>query len=246
VRLIQEDYLDDPWRVLVCCVLLNRTNGHQQTVHVLPELFRRWPTAAAMGDAPAEEIADLIRPLGFQNRRSRVLGMLSRAWDLSPARTRDMVECMPGVGKYAADAFALLCLGESADPEDKELRRWLADRGGRPLGGNVQRTVKLDHDSRLSLKRQINAAVRVKRGMCQRCGLRECEPSCGRSSEKKGKSTRRWTDVEIVDAVRDVARRNGRETISRNLYEQLRDPSLHPSSATVSTRVGTQLAFKEG
>jgi hypothetical protein len=103
----------------------------------------------------------------------------------------------------------------------------------------------LDRDTRVALRRQVNTAVRRKLQLCPRCGMRECEPGCGRAARRRGSATRRWTDGEIVAAVADVARREGLERISRKQYDLRRDPTRHPSSDTVAARIGTDRAFRE-
>jgi endonuclease III len=45
-KLIQEDYLNDPWKMLVCCILLNQTTN-QQVRKVLQAVFELIPNPRA-------------------------------------------------------------------------------------------------------------------------------------------------------------------------------------------------------
>jgi len=40
--LIQEDYLDNPWKMMVCCILLNQTNN-KQVRPILSSVFELIP-----------------------------------------------------------------------------------------------------------------------------------------------------------------------------------------------------------
>jgi methyl-CpG-binding domain protein 4 len=112
----------DPWRLLVGCVLLNRTRREQADL-VWPRLFARWPDAPALADADPGELAELLRPLGLWRQRSRSLRELSAAW---AAGERD-VRRLPGCGEYAAASYAIFVDGQLPDrePADPELRAFL-------------------------------------------------------------------------------------------------------------------------
>jgi A/G-specific adenine glycosylase len=65
---------DDPWRVLVAEVLLQRSRG-KTVAKVYEELFRRWPDAAALGRAREASVAAVIRPLGLVRRAATLRAM---------------------------------------------------------------------------------------------------------------------------------------------------------------------------
>ena len=50
--LLQEIYQDDPWKMLVCCILLNLTK-RQQVDGIRHELFSKYPTEYEMMEADA-------------------------------------------------------------------------------------------------------------------------------------------------------------------------------------------------
>ena len=128
-HLVQEhgEIRGEPWRVLVACVLCNRTSG-RRALPVLLEVLARWSTPERLSAVDVVILADVLRPLGLQRRRARTLIELSIAflsWD-----EVDVTD-LPGVGPYAADAWALFVEGRTdVLPTDRELRRWLDWRTG--------------------------------------------------------------------------------------------------------------------
>lgn len=124
-KLIQHSYSKNPYRLLVCCLLLNRTGGHQVR-DIIKEFFRKWPSAQVLLRADDAELIELIRPLGFYNRRAKLLkefahDYLHKHW-FDP---RDL----KGIGTYGFEAWRIVMLGEEDfTPTDSVLRRYLAWR----------------------------------------------------------------------------------------------------------------------
>jgi methyl-CpG-binding domain protein 4 len=141
-NMLQEIYRDDPWRVLVCCVLLNLTT-RAQVDGVRHRLFERFPTAKDMASARPDEIRELIVPLGLSNKRAVDLKRMSadylcRAWT-SPTD-------LHGIGKYGADAYQIFVRNQRvADPNDHFLgayQDWLYE--GRLDEKRLRRAKKFD------------------------------------------------------------------------------------------------------
>jgi A/G-specific adenine glycosylase len=109
---------DDPFRVLIAEVLLQRSRGSTAT-GVFDELFRRWEDPASLADASVEEITATIRPLGLV-RRGASLKALAREIDArgSVPSTYDELVALPGVGPYAANATLAVAFGERAPVVD--------------------------------------------------------------------------------------------------------------------------------
>ncbi|WVY93177.1 hypothetical protein V8G54_032265 [Vigna mungo] len=105
--LIQEDHAHDPWRVLVICMLLNRTSG-TQTKKIVSDFFNLCPNAKSCTEVPRKEIEETIRTLGFQHKRAKMVQRLSEEY-LDESWTH--VTQLHGVGKYAADAYAIFVNG---------------------------------------------------------------------------------------------------------------------------------------
>lgn len=142
-RLLQEILIErDPtgWQMLVGCQLLNQT-GRVQVDRVWPELFERWPTPARfMAGARQHNLYSLLRPLGLQNRRARLLMRFTDWWTRSSEMPglgeRIVLMEPPGIGEYARDSWIIFAEGPTTDnvqrllryndwPQDKELRKWM-------------------------------------------------------------------------------------------------------------------------
>ncbi|CAA0808211.1 DNA glycosylase superfamily protein, partial [Striga hermonthica] len=67
--LLQEDHFFDPWRVLVICMLLNRTTGLQAR-KVLSDFFHLCPNAKTAVKVPTEDIEEVTRSLGLYKKRA--------------------------------------------------------------------------------------------------------------------------------------------------------------------------------
>ncbi|XP_054815882.1 methyl-CpG-binding domain protein 4-like protein [Prosopis cineraria] len=117
-RLLQEEYAHDPWKVLVICVFLNCTTGGQ-VKKVLSRFFDLCPDAETCIQVPPWKIENIISSLGIL-RRVKTLQRLSSEY-LNDSWTH--VPQLHGVGKYAADAYAIFCTGgwREVTPKDHKL-----------------------------------------------------------------------------------------------------------------------------
>lgn len=119
--LLQEDCVPDEWRVLVVCMMLNCTT-RKQVEKVLPEFIKRWPGPREMLACSREELIDVIRPLGFANRRASSLLKMTRHYLAGPWHH---AKELPGIGIYAARAWEMFCRDITGDepPVDHALVR---------------------------------------------------------------------------------------------------------------------------
>jgi methyl-CpG-binding domain protein 4 len=128
-KLVQEPYFGDEWKILVCCQLLNMTT-HVQVRKVLHKLFRKYPEPTFMALAKENELKDLLRPLGFYNKRSKALIRFSNEYLTKKWKT---AKDLYGIGKYGDDAWHIFCVGdwENVEPNDQALNKyhdWLWER----------------------------------------------------------------------------------------------------------------------
>lgn len=137
-RLIQHDYARDPFKILVCCLLLNRTGGKQVRA-VLKEFFSKWPHASSLLKADDAELIRVITPLGFYNRRAKLLKVFAK--DYLEKKWEDPRE-LHGIGEYGWEAWQIIVLHKTDFvPTDSILRRyldWLNQRDGQPGTGSPQ------------------------------------------------------------------------------------------------------------
>nr|GMC87010.1 methyl-CpG-binding domain protein 4-like protein [Ipomoea batatas] len=121
-NLLQEDHVHDPWRVLVICMLLNRTTG-LQAGRVISTLFTLCPNAKTATEIAAEDIEKVIQPLGLHKKRAVMIKRFSLEY-LGDGWTH--ATQLHGVGKYAADAYAIFCTGkwDRVRPTDHMLNKY--------------------------------------------------------------------------------------------------------------------------
>ena len=121
--LVQEDYLNDPWKVLVCCIFLNQTS-HKQVRPMIKSFFKKFPTPDAVILAIDTDNKQMIRPIGFYNRRTTALKKFSKAY--KSFNFNDDIKMLPGIGQYASDAYNILIRGNySIKPNDGPLNRYV-------------------------------------------------------------------------------------------------------------------------
>ena len=121
--LLQEIYNIHPWRMMVCCIFLNQTN-RKQVDGIRLEFFRRYPDAEVAAKADSREMADLLKPLGFKNRRTEIIKRFSSEWICE-----DWTEPneLYGIGEYGQDSWEIFQRGNTKiNPKDGVLRKYLA------------------------------------------------------------------------------------------------------------------------
>ncbi|KAL3163173.1 hypothetical protein ABBQ32_009581 [Trebouxia sp. C0010 RCD-2024] len=136
--LIEEMLYEDPWKLLVACMLLNVTSG-LQVRKVIWRLFAIWPTAEAAAGASDDTLViveKLIQPLGLFRKRTMAIKKFSQQY--LTIEWLDPIE-LHGIGQYASDAYFMFCRGNWQDvqPTDKDLlkyQHWLHSTGGEGTG----------------------------------------------------------------------------------------------------------------
>jgi methyl-CpG-binding domain protein 4 len=132
-QLLQLKYRSEPWKLLVACILLNRTS-RRQVDGVIDDLFLDYPTPEALSQARERDLSELLHPLGMQrNRATRLIAFaedwiaLDFMWQGTTPNGLTELSALTGVGDYALDSYRMFVLNDrTVDPTDKELRRWKA------------------------------------------------------------------------------------------------------------------------
>ncbi|KAL5524664.1 hypothetical protein ACEPAF_9809 [Sanghuangporus sanghuang] len=137
--LIQEELADDPWKLLIAVMLLNKTTG-RTSIPVFWRILELWPSAKALSVANETELRALIQPLGLQDVRAKRLIKLSSCYLSEPPspdklhrsraelvyvqvhpgsqRAKAIVKTpypptpishLPGAGAYALDSYRIFC-----------------------------------------------------------------------------------------------------------------------------------------
>ncbi|TNU74934.1 endonuclease III [Miniimonas arenae] len=96
----------DAFQLLVATVLSAQTTDERVNT-VTPEVFGRWPDAAALATADLAALEDVLRPLGFFRAKARSLVGLAqglvRDHDGEVPPDLDALVALPGVGRKTAN-----------------------------------------------------------------------------------------------------------------------------------------------
>jgi endonuclease III len=127
----QEEYREDPWKMLMVCFMLNQTS-HKQVDQVRHEFFDRFPTPEALVAAEESEIASMIKTLGFYNRRAKSWKEFSKQWieaveEYGTSVPLSVLEDMRGVGRYAMDSWKVFQLFQYDTEVDDHVLNWYVD-----------------------------------------------------------------------------------------------------------------------
>ena len=121
-NLLQEIYRSDPWKVMVSCIFLNQTT-RKQVDKIREDFFRRWSSPESLSQARPEEVSEMIKPLGFYNRRAKTLIRFSTEW--LEKDWKSPIE-LHGIGQYALDSWKLFIENEMVEnPSDHVLKDYV-------------------------------------------------------------------------------------------------------------------------
>lgn len=115
-----------PLQLLVATVLSAQCTDKRVNM-VTPELFERFPDAAALADARLEEIEEIIHPLGFFRTKAKnliglAMGLVERFDGEVPA-TMEELTSLPGVGRKTANVVLGNAFGVPGFPVDTHVMR---------------------------------------------------------------------------------------------------------------------------
>lgn len=121
--LIEELLTDDPWKVLLGCIMLNQTTRSQMDP-VLVRFLEKFPNAAAAASASLADVTQLAGPLGLQEKRPVAIIRFSQEYlRMDWTKPQELY----WVGKYAADAHKIFIEREwhAVEPNDHALNWWI-------------------------------------------------------------------------------------------------------------------------
>ncbi|KAG7362801.1 hypothetical protein IV203_026161 [Nitzschia inconspicua] len=134
--LMEELFVEDPWRLLICTIFLNRTQRKMidRTLHLF---LQRWPTSGEVlcyseKEDSLDEMIRMISPLGLTHKRARGMVRFCREFvALTKAKSEEMPGLGPSVpytltrdeitslffcGDYAADAYQIFIQRDVLSP----------------------------------------------------------------------------------------------------------------------------------
>jgi len=106
----------DPYAVLIAELLLRKTTA-KQVERVYIAFLARYPNSESLSRASEAEIEELLKPLGMEHRRAKLLVELGKALlkkhkGSVPDNMEDLLQ-LPGVGAYAANAVLCFAYGKN-------------------------------------------------------------------------------------------------------------------------------------
>lgn len=120
--LIQEHVWPNEWLILVVCIMLNQTS-RKQVEKILPTFIKKWSEPRQFLDAKIDDVKDVIKSLGFVNRRADLLFKMSHQYVIN---NWSHASSLPGIGDYGSRAWEIFCLGLFGDipPKDHALTKY--------------------------------------------------------------------------------------------------------------------------
>jgi len=112
---------------LLVAVILSAQCTDKRINQVTPELFRRYPDAAAMAQADADDILEYIRSVSYPNAKAAHLASMARALverhgGQVPSDMNALLS-LPGVGRKTANVIQSVAFGKSALAVDTHVYR---------------------------------------------------------------------------------------------------------------------------
>ena len=107
----------NPFELLVATILSAQCTD-ERVNRVTPDLFRRWPDAAALAAADPDELEEVIRSTGFFRSKARSLlgmarGLVEHHGGEVPA-DMDALTSLPGIGRKTANVVLGTAFGQAS------------------------------------------------------------------------------------------------------------------------------------
>lgn len=116
----------DPYQLIVSVVLSAQCTDKRVNL-VTPELFRRYPTPRMLGDAPVEDILEVIHSVSYPNSKARHLQALGRKlcedFGGEVPGSVEQLMTLPGVGRKTANVVASIVYDEPVIAVDTHVYR---------------------------------------------------------------------------------------------------------------------------
>ena len=173
----------DPYQLIVSVVLSAQCTDKRVNM-VTPELFRRYPTPRMLGDAPVEDILEVIHSVSYPNSKARHLQALGRKlcedFGGEVPGSVEQLMTLPGVGRKTANVVASLVYDEPVIAVDTHVyrvsHRLGLSRGKTPydvekdLEKNIPEEYRATSHHWLILHGRYTCTARAPK--CTGCGLR--------------------------------------------------------------------------
>ena len=177
-----------PFQLMVAVILSAQTTDAQVN-RVTPRLFDRFPTAGDLAAAPIDQVAEIIRSIGFFRRKAEhIVGaaaILQRDYGGRPPAAMDALVRLPGVGRKSAGVMLAQVFAQPAIIVDTHFGR-VARRLGvtaatDPIAVERDVAAKLDRSLWIACSMRLNYHGRrychARKPNCTACPVRDYCPS---------------------------------------------------------------------
>jgi NTP pyrophosphatase (non-canonical NTP hydrolase) len=142
-KMLQEFYKNEPLKFFLCCIALNRSRG-ETAREVMAKFFLEFPDPIILDQSYLGRVKDIVAPLGFYSTKPiNMINLCECFRDMKLYQgsrylfSRQEILGLPGLGKYAADCYEAICLGNVhtnlshyKEPLDSRLRDYLVEKAG--------------------------------------------------------------------------------------------------------------------
>jgi len=132
--LLQEEYCQCPWRLLISCVLMSRVSSASVKTHAIDGFFAKYPTPTDVMQSDPAHAFEILKPLGlFENRWKGVIEISTAFLNMHIFNCGlDKSIKIYGVGEFGVDSFEIFVRGAARRiyPSDKNLAgycRWVRE-----------------------------------------------------------------------------------------------------------------------
>jgi len=182
----EREIRDTPFRILISVLLSSRTQD-RVTMAASRRLFGRASTPRAMESLTVDEIASLIRPVGFFRQKAANIAEIARRVDRRggvPDRYEELIE-LPGIGPKSANLVLALAFHIPAIAVDTHVNRisgrlgWTREHDPARVERDLQRLFPRPHwhEINQALVAFGQTVCRPQKPKCRECLLREECPS---------------------------------------------------------------------
>lgn len=131
----------NPYETLVATMLSAQCTD-KQVNKVTPEVFRRYPDAAAMAAVTADELYPLVKSCGFKSKAGNIVNACKQLVALHGGevpQTMEELTALPGVGRKTANVVMSNAFGIAAIAVDTHVFR-VSNRLGLAAASDVEKT----------------------------------------------------------------------------------------------------------
>ncbi len=177
---------------LLIAVILSAQTRDERVNQVTAPLFERWPTPAALADAPPEEVEAILRPIGFYRVKARYIQTTSRLlmthWAGNVPDAMSDLLTLAGVSRKTANVV----LGEAFGIAEGVVVDTHVSRLSQRLGLTAATTPeKIEQDLMALAPREVwislahlfifhgRRVCEARRPRCQACVVQDLCPSAG-------------------------------------------------------------------